>query len=291
MDASHLIVENRSAAFVDTGTTHSVPYLLAALESQGLAVNDVEYVMLTHIHLDHAGGAGALMQHLPEAKAVVHPRGARHMADPGKLISGTIAVYGETLYKELYGEIVPIPEDRLIIANDGDRLQFGAREFELIHTSGHAKHHYCIVDSESDAVFTGDSFGLSYREFDTDKGPFIFPTTTPIHFDPDAAHASIDRIVSYEPEAVFLTHYSRVEYVQRLAGDLHECLDEFVRIAEGASRENPKASITFEMREYLLQRLRLHGYEGSNDEARVILDPDVELNTQGLLFWLEHRER
>ncbi|HEU5398586.1 MAG TPA: MBL fold metallo-hydrolase, partial [Gammaproteobacteria bacterium] len=116
LDASHLIVRGGRAAFVDTGTTHSVPRLMAALESKEVAPADVDYVFLTHVHLDHAGGAGELMRHLPKAKVLVHPRGAAHVVDPAKLIAGTKAVYGETEFTRLYGEIPPIAQERVIEA-------------------------------------------------------------------------------------------------------------------------------------------------------------------------------
>ncbi|HEV2211913.1 MAG TPA: MBL fold metallo-hydrolase, partial [Gammaproteobacteria bacterium] len=195
LDASHIIVRGGRAAFVDTGTTHSVPCLLAALRSKDVAPTDVDYVFLTHVHLDHAGGAGELMRHLPNAKVLVHPRGAAHVVDPAKLIAGTQAVYGEAEFARLYGEIPPIPKERVIEAPDGLLVRLGGSELLLIHTPGHALHHYSIVDPTSDSVFTGDTFGISYRVFDTAKGPFIFPATTPVHFDPEQAHASLHRIM------------------------------------------------------------------------------------------------
>src|ERR1700761_1510891 len=128
LDASHLIVRDGRAAFVDTGTTHSVPRLLEALVQAGLAPGQVDYVFLTHIHLDHAGGAGELMKHLPNAKVVVHPRGAGHMVHPEKLIEGTKAVYGEEEFRRLYGEIPGIPAERVIQATDGMKLKLGESE-------------------------------------------------------------------------------------------------------------------------------------------------------------------
>ena len=161
-DAAHLIVHGGRAAFVDCGTNSSVPHLLAALEAKGLARDCVDYLFLTHIHLDHAGGAGLLAQQLPNLKVVVHPRGAQHMATPEKLIAGVKAVYGEEHYRELYGEILPVPAERIIATTDGQRLELAGRPFEFIHTPGHAGHHHCIVDVEHGGVFTGDTFGVSY---------------------------------------------------------------------------------------------------------------------------------
>ncbi len=288
LDASHLIVDGGRAAFVDTGSTHSVPHLLAALGELGIAREQVESVLLTHVHLDHAGGAGALMQALPNARAVVHPRGARHMIDPAKLIAGSMAVYGEKKFRELYGEIVPIPKERVQAAEEDMRLKLGARELQLIHTPGHALHHYCILDLGADAIFSGDTFGLSYRELDTAKGEFIFPTTTPVQFDPPALHASIDRLMGYEPRAIYLTHYSEVRDLERLAGDLHTDIDNFVAIARrnGGLPQNVP-TIRDELFTYLHRRLRRHGVELDDGRLHELLDIDCELNAQGLQVWLQ----
>lgn len=289
LDASHLLVRDGRAAFVDTGTTHSVPRLLAALETLGVDRADVDWVFLTHIHLDHAGGAGELVRHLPNAKVLVHPRGAAHLVDPAKLIAGTIAVYGEDGFKRLYGHIPPIAVERVVEAADEMRLDLGDSELLFIHTPGHALHHYCIVDEESGSVFTGDTFGISYRVFDTDRGPFIFPATTPVHFDPAQAHASLDRIMSHEPEAVFLTHYSRVTDLNRLAKDMHECLDEFVsiatRLAEAGEARMEKMKNA--MHAYLVQRVRDHGCKLDQKTMDTWLEMDVDLNVKGLNVWLQ----
>jgi glyoxylase-like metal-dependent hydrolase (beta-lactamase superfamily II) len=292
LDASHVMLRNGRAAFVDTGTTHSVPNLLTGLISAGALPEQVDYVFLTHIHLDHAGGAGELMRHLPKAKLVVHPRGAGHMVDPGKLIEGTKAVYGEEEFRRLYGEIPGIPAERIIEASDGMQLKLGESELTLIHTPGHALHHYCIVDPESNGVFTGDTFGISYRIFDTAKGPFIFPATTPVHFDPEQAHASLDRIMSYKPKSVFLTHYSRVGNPELLVKDMHGELDEYVRIAHdcadaGAGRlDKMKAR----MHAHLVKRVRAHGCTLDQATVDLWLEMDVDLNAKGLSVWLDRKK-
>jgi len=292
LDASHVIVRNGRAAFVDTGTTHSVPNLLTGLLSAGAEPAQVDWVFLTHIHLDHAGGAGELMRHLPKAKLVVHPRGAAHMVDPAKLIEGTKAVYGEVEFTRLYGEIPGIPAERVVQANDGMKLRLGESEFQLIHTPGHALHHYCIVDPDSDSVFTGDTFGISYRVFDTHKGPFIFPATTPVHFDPVQAHASLDRIMSFTPKAAFLTHYSRVGNLEILVKDMHEGIDAHVRIAESVtgSGEERLRQLRQKIHAWLVQRVRDHGCTLDQDTVNLWLDMDVDLNAKGLGVWLDRKK-
>jgi glyoxylase-like metal-dependent hydrolase (beta-lactamase superfamily II) len=290
LDASHLIIEDGRAAFVDTGVNSSVPLLIAALDQYDVDVADVDYVFLTHIHLDHAGGAGLLMGKLPNARCVVHPRGAPHLVDPAKIVAGTEAVYGAEEARKTYGVIQPIDADRIDVPGDGDWYSLAGRDMQAIYTEGHARHHYCLNDPSSKGVFTGDSFGVSYRELDTAAGEFIFPTTTPVHFDPVEAHKSVDRIMALKPEQLYLTHYSRVRHLDRLAIDMHEGIDAFVAMAQHhADDENRTQRLQASMLEYFVARLRKHGYPEDMERIRSILDLDVNLNTQGLEVWLNRQ--
>ena len=289
-DASHLIVEGGQAAFVDTGANSSVPLLLATLSQKDIDPGDVDYVFLTHVHLDHAGGAGLLMQSLPNAKAVLHPRGAPHMIDPTKLIRGAKAVYGEQKFAEEYGDIVPIPEERVVIVDDEQEIRLNGRAMQCIYTEGHARHHYVLNDKQSQSVFTGDSFGLSYREFDTAKGEFIYPTTTPIHFDPPEAHKAIDRIMGLQPAQLMLTHYSRVTELARLAEDMHKRIDDFVDIAHRHANDNTRTdNMHRSLYAYFRDELATHEFSGSAEQINEIVEIDVMLNTMGLEYWLDHQ--
>jgi glyoxylase-like metal-dependent hydrolase (beta-lactamase superfamily II) len=285
--ASHIVIDGDRAAIVDTGPAPAAPFILEALAGLGIEPDRVDYLFLTHVHLDHAGGAGQLIAALPNARAVLHPRGAPHMIEPGKLIAGSIAVYGEQMFRELYGEILPVPADRVLVVEDGQRLTLGRRTFEFLDTPGHAKHHYCAVDLDHRDVFSGDTFGISYRDFDTAAGPFVFPTTTPVQFDPDALHASIDRLLSYRPQRMVLTHYGPVGDVERLGHDMHSDIVAFVRIArEHAAHDGRQVRIANDMFEHLSVRLDAHGYTGDTALRHELLDADVDLNTQGLDVWL-----
>ncbi|MFZ5556882.1 MAG: MBL fold metallo-hydrolase [Pseudomonadota bacterium] len=288
LDAIHLIVERGRAAVVDTGTSGSVPRVLDALAQLGLGREAVDWILVTHVHLDHAGGAGALLRHLPNARVVVHPRGARHLADPSKLVAGTRAVYGETEFRRLYGEVVPVPQDRMVIADDGLRLELAGRALGFLHTEGHARHHYCIHDPASGSVFAGDTFGISYREFDVDGREFIFPTSTPTQFDPAAAHASVDRIAGLEPQQVFVTHYSRLGHVPEHAATLHRLLDAYVALAREAQHTpGPQAVLRAGMEALLRAEARRHGVAMSDEQILSLLGMDIDLNAQGLAIWLE----
>ena len=291
-DASHLIVANGRAAFVDTGTNDIVPLLLDALRQQELEVGAVDYVFLTHIHLDHAGGAGLLMQELPNARCVVHPRGVAHMIDPTRLIAGTEAVYGVARTREMYGDILPIEASRCVVPDDEQWFELSGRRMQTLFTEGHALHHYSLNDPASRGVFTGDSFGVSYRELDTTAGPLIFPTSTPTHFDPDAAHVSVDRIMACKPEQLSLTHYSRVRDLGRLAADMHAGIDAYAEMAlanKGAT--DIHAAIEPLMSDYLKGLARTHGFAGDDESLQSILHIDILLNTQGLVSWIQRLKK
>jgi hydroxyacylglutathione hydrolase len=289
LDAIHLIVEGDRAALVDTGTNASLPLVLDALKIKGLSPEQVDYVMLTHIHLDHAGGAGAFMQAFPRARLTVHPRGARHMAEPARLVAGTIAVYGEDEARRMYGEILPIPAGRILETPEGMAIRLGDRDLIFLDTPGHARHHVCIRDSRSGHLFAGDMFGLSYRELDAGDRQFVFPTTTPSQFEPAAMHDSIDRLLALRPEAIYVTHYGQVREVERLGADLHRLIDAHVEAAlrcRGAGLER-HACIKTAIAEILLGESRRHGWTMAADGLLRLMAVDVELNAQGLGVWLD----
>lgn len=287
--AIHLLLENGRVAFVDTGTNDSLPTALAALDRLGLDAAAVDYVILTHIHLDHAGGAGAMMRAFPGAKLAVHPRGARHMAAPSKLIAGVSAVYGTEYVQRVYGEILAVPAERIIEAGDGHVLSLAGRRLTCIDTPGHARHHICIIDERTGAIFTGDMFGLSYRELDVDGRQFIFPTTTPSQFEPRAMRASIERLLALAPPAMYLTHYGQLLDVAQRGRDLRRRLDAVVdlALAERAAGDARHARVKAAMTRYLLGELRGHGCTLSDDTLLELWETDLELNAQGLVLWLD----
>ncbi len=292
--AVHLIVHDGRAAFVDTGTSATLPRTLAVLDSLGLTPDAVDYVILTHIHLDHAGGAGAMMGAFPNAQLVVHPRGARHMSEPSKLMAGVEAVYGKERTRQLYGELQPIAAERIIEAHDNTTLHLGDRALLCIDTPGHARHHIAIFDTQSQGIFTGDTLGISYRELAVDGRPFLFPTTTPSQFDPVALRASTEHILALQPEAAYLTHFGRLAEPAKHAPELLRRMDGFVAIATEAARklgagdtppEALHAAISGKLRDYLLAEARAHGSRLSDAELIAILDMDIDLNAQGLALW------
>ncbi|MEP7184476.1 MAG: MBL fold metallo-hydrolase [Rhodanobacter sp.] len=287
-DAAYLVVENGRGAFIDCGTNHSVPRMLAALDITGLAPTDVDWLILTHVHLDHAGGAGELIARLPNARLAVHPRGARHMIDPSKLWAGASAVYGEAVMEREYGRLRPIPAERVTEAIDGHVIDLAGRPLRCIDTPGHAKHHLSVYDARANVCFTGDVFGLSYREFDNENGPFIVPTTSPVQFDPEALHASIERLLTLKPTAMYLTHFNRVQHVDKLALDLHAQIDAMVALAQEAKDKPDRHAVIVEaLTELYAGRAEAHGWAKGREKVDEVLHMDIELNAQGLEVWLD----
>ena len=292
LDAAYLLVEKGRGAFIDCGVNHSVPRLMGALGAAGLSAADVDWLILTHVHLDHAGGAGELMRHLPHARLVVHPRGARHMIDPSRLWAGATAVYGETEMQRSYGRLVPVPAERVIEAPEGHEVDLAGRRLVCLDTPGHARHHNAIHDPASGCVFTGDAFGVSYREFDTGQGQFIVPATSPVEFDPEAMHRSIDRVLALQPVAIYPTHFGRIAPPAALARELHAQIDAMVAIALTAShwvRAGRHAALRTGLRQLYASRAARHGWRGADDELDRLLAIDIELNAQGLAVWLDQR--
>lgn len=287
--ASHLLIHRGRAAFFETGTRYSVPGLLSALEHFGIAREAVDWVFITHVHLDHAGGAGQLMQALPNAKAVLHPRGAPHMIDPSKLVVASREVYGAENFARIYGEIIPIDASRVIATEPGQRFLLVDRAIEILHTPGHAMHHQVFCDTASGAVFTGDTFGLSYREFDIDGRAFAFPTTTPTQFDPVQLVDSIRRILALQPTAAYFTHFGRVDDLPRIGATLERLTLEFAEFAreEAAAGETQlRQRLEERMWQVLRRELQAHGCTLPAAEVTRLLELDVGLNVDGLLAWL-----
>jgi len=288
--ASYLVKGQGSAAVIETGTARSVPAILAGLAAHGVGRGDVSHVVVTHVHLDHAAGAGALLAQLPHARLVVHPRGARHMIDPSKLLAGAAGVYGGMdAIRSLYGDVVAAPAGRVIEAPEGTQVELGGRTLHILDTPGHARHHFVVHDPASKGFFTGDTFGISYREYDNASGPFLFPTTTPVQFDPPALRASVGRMLAERPERMYLTHYGMLEgEIPRRAAMLLDAVDGHVRAAKaappGAGRH---AAIRAGLATQLVDGLTHHGWSGTREDALAAYAVDLDLNSQGLEVWLD----
>lgn len=292
--ACYLLRAGDRLAFIDTGTERTVPGLLGVIAALGLTPEHVDYVIPTHVHLDHGGGAGALLAQCPNATMIAHPNGAPHLLDPARLIAGATAVYGEAGFAEHFGGLTAVPEARLIVASDGETFDLNGRRLTFLDTPGHANHHGCLFDARSGGCFTGDTFGIGYREFETPRGRWLFPPTTPVAFDPEAWQQSLDRIMDLAPSAVYLTHYGRVDRPDTLVDGLRQGIRDLAELAlaeEGRADAGRVDRLREALLTYLLGSARAHGVELSDAVIDELLVVDLDLNAQGLDIWLKRRER
>lgn len=283
--AIYLIREADEVAIIETGTFQSIPNVLALMADLGISNDQIKYVIPTHIHLDHAGGVSAMMDLFEQARLIVHPRGARHMIDPTRLVAGSMAVYGEEPFKQLYGEIKPVDETRVDIANDLDVYSLVERELVFIDTPGHAKHHFCIYDEKSKGIFTGDTFGLSYPVF-KDLPHGLIPTSSPVDFDPEALVKSVDRLLDYQPERMYLTHFGEVDQPQDKIGDFKLWVADYLMLCE---TYNPVDEASTKALEQALRRMTVDKLAGSiecsEDDLLALMSSDIRLSAQGLAIW------
>ncbi|MCG8669786.1 MAG: MBL fold metallo-hydrolase [Pseudomonadales bacterium] len=288
--ACYVMQHENEVAIIETGTHHTVATIMAFLESNKIEPEQVRYVIPTHVHLDHAGGVGGLMARLPKAKLVIHPKGARHMIAPEKLKAGALEVYGEEKFSQMYGDIIPVAEDRVIVAEDNDTADLNGRILKFLDTPGHARHHFCVYDAVSEGVFTGDTFGLSYPELVTQDAPFLMPTTTPVQFEPEPLKASISKLMSLAPKRMFLTHYGLLESPEKWVDSLIEQINAYVTIAEhNKHSENLESDLTNALTQYTLEKLKSHATSLSESELHNLIKMDMTLNAQGLAVWLSRQ--
>ena len=203
---SYLIIAGDEAAFVDNNTRFSVPNMMQTLEREGLSPDQVRYCIVTHVHLDHSGGTAELMKHCPNATVLCHPKASPHIIDPSKLVAGARVVYGD-IFDELYGEIEAVAEERVQSMDDGTTAELGERTLTFYDTPGHARHHVCIHDSQTNTLFSGDAFGLMYQQLQGGKHPYMNYVCAPPTFEPTKAKASIERILALAPDHIGLTHF------------------------------------------------------------------------------------
>jgi len=280
----YLIEQNGHAALIDVGTNYTVPLILELLEEKNIPIENVDYVIPTHVHLDHAGGAGRLMQLAPNAQLIIHPRGARHMIDPSRLQAGASAVYGEVEFKKHYGDLIAISEQRVTSAEDGFSLSFQGRELTFLDTPGHAKHHFCIIDKHSNGMFTGDTFGVAYPELTVNNQPFIFPPSSPVDFHPQDWLTSIDKLMATGCNRAYLTHFNKVDNLEPLAKTLRERVKLFAELAlQAPDSDNLHAQIT----SFFIEEVLKTGCQLSVDDITNVLSLDIDLITQGLRVWVE----
>lgn len=212
--ASYLLNGPHGVALVDVGSAASLDALLAGIRATGHDPADVEHILITHVHLDHAGATGALLPHTPRARVYVHEIGAPHLINSEKLLASAARIYGDQM-EQLWGTILPVPEERVTAIGDDFELQVGARTFKALYTPGHAIHHVAYYDAANAAIFTGDVAGVRLEDI-----PFVRPPTPPPDLNLEDWSASIERLRALRPQALYLPHFGAV------TGDLDAHFDE-----------------------------------------------------------------
>ncbi|MBF0178783.1 MAG: MBL fold metallo-hydrolase [Magnetococcales bacterium] len=286
--AAWLIREGERAVFVETGPLPSVPGLLEALRASGLSPEAVEAVIVTHVHLDHAGGAGELLRHLPNARLLAHPAGMAHLTDPSRLIAGSMEVYGEALFLDTLAGAVPVDPARIDAVRDGECFRLGGRPLTMIHTPGHCLNHLCVWDEVSRCLFSGDACGIAYPECTVGDRPFLFPASTPTQFDPEAYVASLRRLAALRPAWLCLTHFGPLPWSDALAGDLEEMVSRYRDLAISLDESLPPEAWTTALTALTQARsMEL----GGTEQAMAWLQGDMTLNAQGLAAWKKRMTR
>lgn len=286
--AAYLLHCGEKACFIDNNTNHAVPLLLEALKNNKYRPEDVAYIIITHVHLDHAGATGLLLQHCPNAKVIAHPRAAPHVIDPSRLVQSAQSVYGAAEFEKLYGTIHPVPESRVYIPADNELIQVGDTELRFIYTRGHANHHFVILDRKTNSIFTGDSFGIAYPMLQRGKKPFLFASTSPTDFDAAEARLSYEKIVATGATHAYPTHFG--VWTDLLAGQqmLSEHMSQIEKIFDalktgGNGSVEAYAYARSAIESWFERQLADRGITLSSTEQNM-LGLDIDLNAQGLVF-------
>ncbi|MDR1137391.1 MAG: MBL fold metallo-hydrolase [Synergistaceae bacterium] len=286
--AIYIIHDGKEAAIIDTANNESLERVTRATDELGIARGDVGHIFLTHVHLDHAGGAGVYAREFPGAQIVVHERGARHIIAPEKLIAGAAEVYGAEVVERLYGKVVPVEAGRITSPRDGDEFAVGKHTIVCLDTPGHALHHLAFHDTSADIVFTGDSFGMSYMELIRPEGRCAILTTSPVQFDPDAMRASMRRIESLKPKYLYPTHFGRLPANSAIKDSLYRQLDVYVKIADDSKGD--LEFIKTGLRELFKKEAARQGCPCLAAPAGRVTSLALELNALGLAVWQNRRK-
>jgi glyoxylase-like metal-dependent hydrolase (beta-lactamase superfamily II) len=285
------VLTEKELTIIETSASPSIPYIIDGLKELGLSPKDIKYIIVTHIHLDHAGGAGLLLQQCPDAKVIVHPKGKRHLSDPSRLIAGARAVYGEK-FDSLFHPILPIPEECLIAMNDKESLKISENcTLTFYDTPGHANHHFSIFHPNVNGMFTGDTTGIRYSTLIQDGVELYLPTTSPNQFDPNKMLQSIELCESLDLDCIFFGHYGMSQNPSEVYKQVSYWIDVFVEAARlgvitGESSEEKMELIISNLMEKISSHLMKQGIP-NNHEVFQLLKLDLEVCSMGLIDYLQ----
>jgi glyoxylase-like metal-dependent hydrolase (beta-lactamase superfamily II) len=284
--AAYLRIAGDECAFIETHTGHAVPRLLAALAREGKRPEQVRYVIVTHAHLDHAAGASLLLSHCPNATLLAHPRAARHLIDPSRLVASATSVYGAQRFGELYGTIDPIPAERVRALEDAETFALGDATLRVHHTQGHAKHHFIVHDPATHTVYTGDTFGLVYPDLQR-AGRFAIATTSPTDFDPAEARKSIDKVLSLDEPTACLTHFDEIRDPAEVGAQVRAWIDRSEALLQQVAAGDP-TPVADKLRAAIAEVAEQRGLKMTDADWK-LLATDIDLNAQGIEFAAKKR--
>lgn len=286
------VLQDEKIVLFEPSASPSIPHILEGLEELKIPLEKIAFIIVTHIHLDHAGGAGLLLEKCRNAKLIVHPRGAKHMADPAKLIAGAKAVYGDE-FNLLFDPIIPIPEDRILIKGHGEILEIGKQSYLTFYDSpGHANHHFSIHDSVSNGIFTGDTLGIFYGEFLYQDQEFYLPSTSPTQFNPESMLQSANMIEALNVNKIYFSHFGVCHYPQLAINELRKWLPQFVDIARNTLKVHQEKgfhqickAVEVELKKLVFSELKKQTIP-NDSKIYKILSADLSICAMGLVDYL-----
>jgi len=285
--AAYLIQDGDEAAFVDNITRFSVPHLLSALEQRGLTPEQVKYAIVTHIHLDHSGGTAELMKQCPNATVLCHPRAARHIIDPSKLVASAKPIYGEEAFNKLYGEIEAVEDSKVRIVEDEETVTLGSRTLTFMDTPGHARHHHSIHDDNTNTIFSGDAFGTGYQQLQGGTAPFMNYVCAPPEFDPQAAISTIKRLAEHGADRILATHFGASPDIQACAEQQIKALNRFEQLARDTADSDLEGDALQEhcvtqVSAIINNELKACGLDPSDAEVSKWSTTELSITSQGI---------
>lgn len=285
------LIKAEKLTLVETGPGPSGEIILQVLEQEGYTLKDLSFIVVTHIHLDHAGAAGYLIKKCPNATLVVHPRGARHMIDPHRLIEGASKAFDD-LRTQLF-PVCPVPQERIMMVEDEEVLDLGERKLTFYHGEGHAPHHMTIMDNLTKGLFSGDLLGLHFSELADLNIDFCLPSTAPPQFNPSAFLNSLEKIRQINPDWIFFSHYGAVkgltiDYLDICRQGIMEHLQIVKEVCDGDVNVNWQ-KISRSLKTKIWENLIIRGFPPGKPLPEY-MEQNIDLNAKGLLDWWEREQ-
>lgn len=290
---SYLLKDDK-IALIETSASPSVPHILKALEKLHIQPSNIDYLILTHIHLDHAGGAGVFMQHCPNATVFVHPKGIRHLVDPSRLIASARTVYGEK-FDGIFGKILPIEEEKVHPVEENETLNLGSSTLTFYHTKGHANHHISIHESLTNGMFVGDTTGVYYPDMAEEDFDVILPSTSPNQFNPELMDQSIQLYEKIKPSTLYFGHYGAYHHPEYAYSEVRRYLPIFVEAGHQAIKEESDFTKQVNRTEAILtesifSELQKKGLPKEHPVFKVI-PLDLAVCSMGIIDYLQKSEK